>query len=337
MPVKYWSFAGLMLTQWCNASCASCYLACGPVRADEMTVAEALRLWRQLVDASPHGCRIHLTGGEPFGRWELLREVVRRAAEESLPPADLVETNAFWAVDDRIIQERLAELDAAGVGMLAISTDPYHQQFVPIERVRRLADGAKAAWGADRVRVRWEDWLETGSDTAALTDSQRAELFLQYARDGRDRMNGRAAMTLADQMAREPAEAFRDWPCRGVLLRGKHVHISAGGWITPGTCAGIVVGRADEQTSVADCWRRLEADHAERPIVGVLAAAGPVGLLEMAAEAGYRRAEGYAGKCHLCWSIRRHLRRQGSFGDELWPAAVYEDSTISFSSGAACS
>ena len=39
MPVKYWSFAGLMLTYWCNARCASCYLRCGPERGEEMTVA----------------------------------------------------------------------------------------------------------------------------------------------------------------------------------------------------------------------------------------------------------------------------------------------------------
>ncbi|MHC4561463.1 MAG: hypothetical protein ACYS8X_01680, partial [Planctomycetota bacterium] len=72
MPVKYWSSAGLMLTQWCNASCASCYLGCDPHRRDDMGVEEALALWRQLIAASPHGCRVHLTGGEPFGRWESL-------------------------------------------------------------------------------------------------------------------------------------------------------------------------------------------------------------------------------------------------------------------------
>jgi len=67
MPVKYWSFAGLMLTYWCNASCASCYLCCGPERVEEMSVDFALRLWGELIDACPHGCRIHLSGGEPFG------------------------------------------------------------------------------------------------------------------------------------------------------------------------------------------------------------------------------------------------------------------------------
>jgi hypothetical protein len=297
-----------------------------------MTVAEAVRLWRQLVETSPHGCRLHLTGGEPFGRWELLREVCQRAKAQGLPPADLVETNAFWAIDENVIENRLATLDEAGVRMLAISTDPYHQQFVPIQQVRCLAETARRLWGTDRVRVRWEDWLEAGSDTSGLTEGRRAELFLEYAQDGRDRMNGRAAMTLAQRVPTKPIETFRDRCCRESLLRGKHVHIAAGGWITPGTCAGIVVGRADEQTSVGDCWRQLEADHSDRPIVGVLSEAGPVGLLDSAEEAGFKPAAEYASKCHLCWSIRRHFHQQDLHADELLPGSVYEELSGGFPS-----
>ena len=30
MVVKYWSRAGIMLTDWCSAACACCYAACSP-------------------------------------------------------------------------------------------------------------------------------------------------------------------------------------------------------------------------------------------------------------------------------------------------------------------
>ena len=113
MPVKYWSFAGLMLTDWCNASCATCYLCCGPDGRAEMSVEFALDLWRQLIDACPHGCRIHLTGGEPFGRWERLIELCRRARDQGLGPLEKIETNAFWATDERIVRKRIAALDVA--------------------------------------------------------------------------------------------------------------------------------------------------------------------------------------------------------------------------------
>ena len=37
-----WEFAGLLLTYWCNARCAFCYVFGGPNRGGEMPVERAL-------------------------------------------------------------------------------------------------------------------------------------------------------------------------------------------------------------------------------------------------------------------------------------------------------
>jgi hypothetical protein len=324
MPVKYWSAAGLMITNWCNARCASCYLNCHPGRSGDMSVEEGVRLWRELIDASPHGCRVHVTGGEPFGRWPLLIEILRQARREGSGPLQKVETNGYWASDEATIRDRLAALDEAGMETLGIAADPYHQQFVPIEMVRRLARLAAEQLGADRVDVRWQDWLAEGVDTDAMDSAARMSLFERYASGGRDRMNGRAAVQLAPRVVGQPAEAFAGRPCREALLRSKHVHLAPGGWIVPGTCAGMVLGRAAEGVSVGDRWRQLDADHVSRPIVGALAEHGPVGLLDMARAAGFDEAPTYAGKCHLCWSLRAHLFARGLHPDEIAPADSYE-------------
>lgn len=313
-----------MLTQWCNASCASCYLGCHPGRGEEMSADEAIRLWGELVDACPHGCRIHLTGGEAFGRWDRLIDLCRRAARRGLGPLENVETNAFWASDEAVVRDRLTALDAAGLGKLVISTDPYHQQYVPIERARLAASVATEVLGPDRLQVRWRDWLTDGFGTGELGEHDRAVLFVRYAADGRDRMNGRAAAALAPSLADKTVDQLADQPCRQALLRSRQVHIGAGGWIMPGTCAGILLGWADEGRSVGDCWRRLAADHADRPIVAALAERGPVGLLEIARDEGFAPAELYAGKCHLCWEIRRRLQGSGRHRQELGPAGIYE-------------
>jgi len=322
MPAKYWSRAGLLITQWCNAACATCYLGCSPTGGEDMTAASALRLWEQLAQASPHGCRIHLTGGEPFGRWPLLRNICQQAQSAGLPPAESVETNAYWATDAQMVRDRLKQLDAAGVGKLAISTDPYHQQFVPISRVRLAAQVAAEVLGPARVQVRWQDWLDRGVDTFELSAGQRRSLFARTIRSGRDRLNGRAAAELAGALPPTPLADLADRPCVQTLLRGKGVHVGPGGWIMPATCAGIVVGWAGAETSVAACRQRLADDHAHRPIVGALASAGPVGLLALARSAGFRPAEAYGSKCHLCWAIRRHLMQRGLHGDELHPPEV---------------
>ena len=323
MPVKYWSFAGLMLTYWCSGRCASCYLCCGPSRRDEMTADEAIGYWKGLVKASPHGCRIHLSGGEPFGDWPRLIDICRRVQAQRIGPPEKIETNAFWATDAETIRDRLAVLDAAGMRKLCISADPYHQQFVPIERCRLLARIAEEMLTRRRVQVRWRDWLSDGFDTGTLAEPDRRKLFAAYAADGRDRMNGRAAELLACVLQSKPAEELADNHCAEALLRSRHVHIDGAGRVMPGVCAGIVLGVVGD-LSVAQLWRQLDDDHATRPIVGTLAAVGPVGLLDEAKASGYALKDGYAHKCHLCWSVRRHFVLKGLHGRELGPAWLYQ-------------
>ena len=322
MPVKYWSSAGLMLTTWCNASCASCYVCSSPARGRWLGVEQALGIWRGLVEASPHGCRVHLTGGEPFGDWPRLIELCRRARAEGLGPLQKVETNAFWATEARVVRDRLGALDAAGMARLVISADPYHQQFVPIERCRLAGAVAEDVLGDARVQVRWRDWLADGRDTDSLGEGERCELFARYAAAGRDRLTGRAADTLGRLLPGRPAGDFAVSPCHEPLLRSRHVHVDPAGWVMPGTSAGIVLGSAARR-SISGIWRRVAADYARRPIVGRLAEGGPLRLLGEARETGFRPRDGYAGTCHLCWEIRRHLARQGLHSAELQPAWLY--------------
>jgi len=323
MPVKYWSFAGLLLTYWCNARCASCYVCSAPSEGGDMTVEAGLRLWAGLQAASPHGCRIHIGGGEPFGRWEALIGLARQAQAAGLGPLEAVETNAYWATDEGLVRDRLGALDAAGLGRLTISADPYHQQFVPIERVRLAERVGREILGPERVRVRWRDWAAGAVDIAAMASSERRAVFAAWARRGHDRLTGRAAAEIAAHLPLKPTAAFADNPCGQRLLRSRHVHVDGDGIVCPGTCAGIVLGRADSPESVGAIWRALQRDHARMDVIGPLARAGPVAMLAEAEGCGYRPREGYASKCHLCYDVRRHLFGLGRFGDRLGPGVVY--------------
>ncbi len=337
MPVKHWSFAGLMLTYWCNARCASCYVCSSPSAAGDMSVEAGLAFWEGIQSAGPNGCRIHIGGGEPFGRWEILIELMRQAKAAGLGPLEAVETNVFWACDEKIIRERLAALDDAGMGRLTISSDPYHQQFVPIERVRLLARVGEDVLGSGRIRIRWRDWAAEGFDTDSLSQEQRRRVFADYARSGRDRLAGRAAAELAELLPTRPASVLSDKPCWDRLLRSRHVHIDGGGIVCPGTCAGIILGRVTGADSVGRLWQNLRQDFADMgnggadlklpsppDVLKLLARSGPVALMAAAGRLGYvERAEGYAGRCHLCWSVRRWLFENGYFPDRLGPAGVY--------------
>ncbi|MFP3937408.1 MAG: 4Fe-4S cluster-binding domain-containing protein [Phycisphaerae bacterium] len=323
MPVKYWSAAGLMLTSWCNAACASCYLCCSSRRGETMSVDFGLRVWRELQATSPHGCRVHLSGGEPFGDWERLVELCTRACREGLGGPEKIETNAFWAGDAAEVRRRVETLDKLGMGKLVISADPYHQQFVPIERCRLAARVAEEVIGRERVQVRWRDWLASGFNTDALSAQRRKLLFARWSGDGRDRLNARAAEMLGPLGQLKPVEEFVDCSCSEALLRSKHVHVAPEGSVIPGTCAGIVLGRA-ERESIGEIWQRLNAEYPRRRVVGRLSADGPAGLLADACRQGFQPADGYASKCHLCSEVRRFLFRKGLGGWELSPAWIYE-------------
>ncbi len=291
-----------------------------------MSVEMAVTIWRQLQEASPHGCTIHLTGGEVFGDWPRLLAVVQRAAQEGLGGLETVETNGFWLADEEEARRRLVALARAGMGMLAISADPFHQQFVPIDTVRRLAEIARETLGPERVQVRWEEWIENGEDLTVASDDHRRDVFAAWLPRGYERINGRAASVLAGLMERKPMEEFRNSICRKALLRGKRIHVNPDGSLTPGVCAGILVGQwtPDDEGSIAANWTRLSRDFASRPIVSTLASGGPVTLAEMAAADGFQPdPRGYVSKCHLCWSVRTFLNASKKSFAEFGPDWFY--------------
>lgn len=298
-----------------------------------MSVEQALSHWSALRALSPHGCRIHLAGGEPFGDWERLLEIARRAKQAGLTPLEKIETNAFWATDEALVRRRLIALrDETDMEALVISTDPFHQQFVPIRRVRLLARVAEDVLGPTRWRARWRNWLQNGYDTSDVSSDERNALFRRWLRDdARERLNGRAAELLSPVLPRRPAEAFVGRPCREGLLRGKHVHVLPDGCVYPGTCAGINLARPGGD-DLATLWHELYrwADRldvegpGDRPILAALVCHGPAGLLPIAKQDGFvPDPDGYASRCALCWAVRRFLALQGRGSWELKPTWQY--------------
>jgi len=292
-----------------------------------MSADEALLLWGQLQDASPFGCRIHLTGGEPFGRWEMLLDLCRQAKSLGLKPLEKIETNAFWATDANLVANRIKALKEAGMAKLFISADPYHQQYVPIARARLAAAVAEEILGPDGVQVRWEKWLRDGfdTDTSALDEVSRLDRLSSLDGENHIRWQGRGARVLAGMQQLKPIAELVDKPGIEALLRSKHCYVGPGGCIMPGTCGGIIFGKVGD-SSVDELWQRLADDYSTRNVVGTLARLGVGGLLKLAEQAGFVPAEGYASKCHLCWQVRAFFAGKQLHCDELGPGWMYDES-----------
>jgi len=319
---KLWRSAGLLLTYKCNAACEFCYYNCSPQKNGLMPIDTAISTWKSLKILAGENAKIHLTGGEPFLYWDHLLQILEQAEKQKLGKVDLIETNGFWATDEKIIRQRLKTLDALGMERLKISTDPFHQEYIDIEPVRRLADLAIDILGAERVLVRWRKYLENPVRMKDLPPAERKEKYISAIKDYPCRFTGRAGSRLAELIASKPIESLASMNCKSAFLSAKGVHIDPFGNVFSSTCSGIIIGNIN-QAPLEDIWRQFHPAQSE--FIGTLYHQGPCGLLDKAEKSGYKKAKTYASKCHLCTSIRQFFFENGVEKSIIGPAECYSE------------
>jgi MoaA/NifB/PqqE/SkfB family radical SAM enzyme len=317
---KLWRSAGVMLTYKCNCACEFCYYNCSPYSGGLMTIDTALKAWQSLKSIAGQNAKIHITGGEAFLYWEHLEQLLKEAKLQKLGEIDMIETNGFWAVSNNLISDRIKRLDELGLNRLKISTDPFHQQFVDVEPIRRLADIASEILGSERVMVRWQRYLDEPVQTK---NSSSAEIESQYIKSLNEypcRFTGRAAGRLASLTASKSIEQLSQADCSRDFLGAKGVHIDPFGNVFSGTCSGIILGNVN-QTSLEDIWKRFHP--AQNNFINTLFNFGPAGLLKSASAAGYKTQKLYTDKCHLCTDIRQFFFDKGIEKLIVGPADCY--------------
>jgi MoaA/NifB/PqqE/SkfB family radical SAM enzyme len=320
---KVWRNAGLLLTYKCDASCEFCYYNCSPKQGGLMSVETAINCRRSLNELAGDNVKIHITGGEPFLYWDRLTEILREVKKQNLGPVDMIETNGFWATDEKIIKNRLNTLNELGMNRLKISCDPFHQEYVDIEPVRQLAKIAKELLGPKRVLVRWEKYLEQPVDMKNASAEERDKRYVETLKDYPFRFTGRAAGHIATLIAKDTVEQISKLNCSNAFLGAKGVHIDPFGNVFSGTCSGIIFGNVNKQ-SLTEIWRSWQPGNDK--IIEPLFHCGPAGLLDEATKPGYKPLERYAGKCHLCTSIRQFFFTKGLYKFVIGPAECYTDS-----------
>ncbi|MCK4585004.1 hypothetical protein KAU13_06280 [candidate division WOR-3 bacterium] len=82
----------------------------------------------------------------------------------------------------------------------------------------------------------------------------------------------------------------------------------------PGVCIGNV--RNKSLTGVLENY-----DYRTHPIIRIIAEEDPVGLLRLARGKGYRKEERFINECHLCYEMRKYLRR--FYPEHLAPSGCY--------------
>ena len=317
---KLWRSAGLLLTYKCNCACEFCYYTCSPDKKGLMSVDTAISAWQSLKILAGDSAKIHITGGEPFLYWEKVQEILEEAQNQKLGKVDLIETNGFWATNEKVIRQRLKRLDELGMNRFKVSTDPFHQEYVDIEPIRRLAGVATEILGSERVLVRWKMYLDAPAEMKGLSPAEHEQKYISAMNDYPCRFTGRAAGKLAELTASHPVEKFVSVNCKSDLLSAKGVHIDPFGNVFSGTCSGIIFGNVN-RTKLEDIWKQFHPAQGE--FINTLFNFGPYGLLEQAGRLGYKKAKVYAGKCHLCTSIRQFFLENSLEKPIIGPVECY--------------
>ncbi len=86
---------------------------------------------------------LSFTGGECFLLGSFLDELIKEGTALGLRTKCV--SNGYWAVNGRAAQKRVDALATAGLQELALSTGPFHAEFVPFERVAIAAETAARA------------------------------------------------------------------------------------------------------------------------------------------------------------------------------------------------
>ena len=287
-----------------------------------MPVDTAINAWGSLKSLAGDAAKIHITGGEPFLYWDRLQQILREGQKQKLGIVDLIETNGFWAENEKEIRQKLKALDELGMHKLKISCDLFHQEYVDIERVRRLAHIAEELLGTERLQVRWRKYLDSPVETKKLSLSQRNERFVDTIKEYPCRFTGRAATKLAQLVDHKPIQAFESKNCKSSFLGAKGVHIDPFGNVFSGTCSGIILANIN-QTSLEDIWKWFVP--AGNELIQALFESGPAGFSKNIEKHGYKADDTYASKCHLCTHARGFCFDHGLYKDVIGPAECYTE------------
>lgn len=126
------------ITSRCPLKCRHCMVAQNDIIPKDMAVEDLLRFLQEVSET--HRIRfVTITGGEPFIVFDTLKEAIIYA--DSLGLITNVVTSAYWAHNHQVAYEILKQLPK--LQYIAISTDEFHQEYVPLHYVRNAVVASK--------------------------------------------------------------------------------------------------------------------------------------------------------------------------------------------------
>jgi MoaA/NifB/PqqE/SkfB family radical SAM enzyme len=250
-------------------------------------------------------------GGEPLLYPEIVCAIHKEAMNVGIPVRDVI-TNGFWSTKTDQIQEIAKRLAESGVNEATISVDCFHQEFIPLEIVKKAAESLVKA---GTVHVSWDPcWVISkdhdnsyNRETKTILEQLR-DLPVEEDEGNNVQPEGRAILWLKDYLPSKtmtPKGKCGDLPYTEKLDSVKTICVEPDGRIA--VCNEFYIGNASK-TDIIDIVENY--DPFKMPEAKAIIENGMEGLVNWARTKGVEPdPEGYYNICHMCTDIRKRASK----------------------------
>jgi hypothetical protein len=287
----------LLLTYQCTFECDHCFVWGSPFQNGTMTIEIIRKILQQAKETNSVGW-IYFEGGEPFLYYQMMAAGINEAIDLGFNVG--IVTNSYWATSEEDTLLWLSPL-ANKIQDLTISSDLFHFRENVSQQskyVSRIAEKLNIPLGIICI----EQSVNQSVSSVGQIPPESASIMYR----------GRAADKLAQIAIPQATSTFVVCPHENLNDPGR-VHIDPLGNMH--ICQGISIGNVFD-SSINEICDDFEPQ--QHPIIGPLLDGGPVRLAECYSLAS---ADTYADACHMCYEIRKSLRKQ--FPDILLPDQMY--------------
>ncbi|MCW4035921.1 MAG: radical SAM protein [Candidatus Bathyarchaeota archaeon] len=299
-----------LVTYLCNGRCIHCY---APKKKEEYPQHIDASL---AVDIVENVCRVYdvesvmTFGGEPMLFPEVVCSIHREATRHGVSGRELI-TNGCWSEDVRVIREVANDLENCGVNQIYFSVDAFHQEYIPIDRVRVAIESCLEAGIEDLALnpcwlVSEDDDNEYNRETRSILD-ELSVLPLRVSGGNVVEPSGLALVNLKEYLptrVRVPPGRCGDMPHTEPLNNLSCISVEPDGRVA--VCDGFYLGDASE----SDILRLIEGyDPFDVPEMRAIIDGGVEELASLVRARGVEPdPDGYYSVCHMCTDLRGRLR-----------------------------
>jgi len=303
-----------LITYLCNGSCIHCYSTNQsdghPLHIDSPLAVDIVEKVGRVFDVES----VMTFGGEPMLFPEVVYSIHREATRQEVPSRALI-TNGCWSDDIRVVREIADGLEDCGVNQISFSVDAFHQEHIPIGRVRAAIESCLESGIEDLALnpcwlVSEEDDNEYNRRTRSILD-ELSGLPVRVSGGNVVEPSGLALTNLGEFLPPRkslPAGRCGDMPYTEPLDHVSCLSVEPDGRVA--ICDGLYLGDASE----SDILRLIEGyDPFEVPEMRAIIEGGVEGLASLATAKGVMPdPEGYYSVCHMCTDLRWRLETRSN-------------------------